>query len=275
MTRHPAVHESAIGDWDRHLHCGFWEAPAGADAAGHDLAAAGEEMCRHLFAAAEIAPGMRILDAGCGTGGTCAALDAAFDGLSLTGVNIDVRELALARRRLRTSRASAVEWIEGDACAMPLPDGDFDLVLAVETIMFFRSRRRFFAEARRVLRPGGALLVVDFLPAAPLRAALAVWDRTLGRLCALIYPQTNLRGSVAAYRRIAAATGFRLVRALDWTRHTLPTYPAARRILRRINGAGFRASAIQVANAATEGLCRAGLLRYQVLLFRDTRAPVR
>jgi ubiquinone/menaquinone biosynthesis C-methylase UbiE len=267
--------QQLLEQWTRHLHCGFWEEPAPADGAVQDLAPAAEEMCRRLFRAAAVTDGMRILDVGCGTGGTLAALDAAFADVSLVGLNIDARELAAARRRLRARRGGEVELVEGDACAMPLPDGSFDLVLAIESILLFPSRRRFFAEVRRVLRLGGSLLVVDFLPAAALRAVLAAWDVSLGKLCGLIVPQPNLRISLAAYGRLAAATGFRLHSAEDWTRQTLPSYAAARRVLRRLNGNGVRATGLLLGNAVTEGLSRAGLLRYQVLSFRDLREAPR
>jgi len=267
--------QQLLEQWTRHLHCGFWAEPAQVDGAARDWAFAAEEMCRRLFRAAAVADGMRILDVGCGTGGTLAALDAAFDDLSLVGVNIDPRELAVARRRLRARRGGEIELIEGDACAMPLPDAGFDLVLAIESILLFPNRRRFFGEVRRVLRPGGSLLVVDFLPAPALRAVLAAWDVSLGKLCGLIVPQPNLRISLAAYRRLAAATGFRLHSAEDWTRETLPSYPEARRVLRRLNSNGLRVSGLLLGNAVTEWLSRAGLLRYQVLSFRDQRGAPR
>jgi ubiquinone/menaquinone biosynthesis C-methylase UbiE len=263
-----------LADQTRHLHCGYWEAPARADRADEEFALATEEMCRRLFRAAAVADGMRILDAGCGTGGTLEALDDAFGSLSLTGLNIDPRELAAARRRLRGRGRPGgdVELIEGDACAMPLPDGGFDLVLAIESILLFPSRRRFLSEARRVLRPGGRLLVVDFVPALALRAWLAAWGGSLGRLRGPRGPRTDVRISLPAYRRLAAATGFRLESAADWTRQTLPSYRAGRRIVRRLAGRGFNARGL-LSNTLTEWLSRAGLLRYQVLLFQDLREP--
>ncbi len=260
-----------LEEWTRHLHCGYWEAPARADRAGDDFALAAEEMCRRLFRAAAVADGMRILDAGCGSGGTLEALDAAYGSLSLAGLNIDPRELAAARRRLGERRGRTggeVELIEGDACAMPLPDGGFDLVLAIESILLFPSRRRFLGEARRVLRPGGRLLVVDFVPAPALRAALAAWDGSLGKLRGPAGPRTDVRISVAGYRRLAAAAGFRLERVEDWTRQTLPSYRAGRRLLRRLAGSGSAAGAL-LNNTVTEWVSRAGLLRYLVLLFQD------
>lgn len=271
----PLPDRQLIELWSRHLHCGFWETPARADGSLLELACATEELCRRIFQVAEIADGMRVLDAGCGSGGTLAALDDAFTGLSLAGVNVDPGELAAARRLLRSRRNSAIELIEGDACAMPLPDGGCDVVLAVESILLFPGRERFFREARRVLRPGGRLLVVDFLPAAALLPALAAWDATLGRLCGLFYPQTNMRTTLAGYRRLAAATGFLLQRAEDWSRQTLPSYAAVRRILRRSDGHAGKALGLLLGNALTEGLGRAGLLRYGVLLFRDLREAPR
>lgn len=255
----------------RHIHCGFWEAPAATDGSPADLARATEEMCHRLFELVEAADGERILDVGCGMGGTLASLNDNLQGLSLVGVNIDGRELAWARRRMVPRAGNEVAFVEADGCATPLADGAFDLVMAIESILLFPSRARFFREAQRLVRRGGRLLVVDFVPRPSLRRWLAAWDLSLGRIFSLLYPQTNLRCSLDDYRRLAAANGFALERVRDWTSHTLPSYAAVRRVQRELGATGFKVRLLMLGNAVTEKLSRRGLVRYMALVFRDLR----
>ena len=51
--------------------------------------------------------------------------------------------------------------MQADACDLPIRDASFDRVLCIEAIFHFASRRTFFLEAARVLRPGGALVLSD------------------------------------------------------------------------------------------------------------------
>jgi cyclopropane fatty-acyl-phospholipid synthase-like methyltransferase len=256
---------------NRHLHCGFWESPQVAEGSPEDLARATEEMCRRFLQLAKIADGQKVLDVGCGTGGTLASVNDRFTSVSLVGVNISLPQLATARRRIVPRPGNTVGLIAADGCALPLDSGAFDRVMAVESTPFF-SRARFFAEVKRVLRPGGRLLVVDFLPEKILRPLLAVWDHSVGRLLSRHFAQTNLRFSVEGYGRLAAAHGFELESCQDWTLHTLPSYPTIRRVvLRDLGRTDLRTRLSLLGSAATEQLSRRGLVRYRLLLFRDQR----
>ncbi len=77
---------------------------------------------------------------------------------SLTALNITWSQLEAGRERLRDAGARAVC---GDAVRLPFTDGSFDGVISVEAAFHFSSRERFFAEAFRVLRPGGVLTMSD------------------------------------------------------------------------------------------------------------------
>lgn len=76
----------------------------------------------------------------------------------LLALNITQWQLTAGRSRLRAAGAAGVV---GDAVALPVADASADGIICVEAAFHFRSRREFFAECRRVLRPGGVLVMSD------------------------------------------------------------------------------------------------------------------
>ena len=114
-------------------------------------------------------PGMAILDVAGGTG------DIAFRLLDRTGGRLhvtvlDLTEAMLAegrRRAARTPYAGELDWIAGDAQALPFPDRRFDAYTVAFGIRNVANIPMALAEARRVLRPGGRLLVLEFSRVAP------------------------------------------------------------------------------------------------------------
>jgi SAM-dependent methyltransferase len=110
---------------------------------------------------AGIAPGEDVLDVACGTGN--AALRAAAAGARVVGVDL-TPELLAAGRELAAEAGVQIEWIEGDAEALPVADESFDVVLSVFGCMFAPRHRVAAAELARVLRPGGRLCLTAWTP---------------------------------------------------------------------------------------------------------------
>jgi ubiquinone/menaquinone biosynthesis C-methylase UbiE len=94
------------------------------------------------------------------------------DGIRLTGVDFSPQMLQLARRRAE-ELGRRVDLRLGDAQALELPDACFDTVVCTLSLCAIPDQRRAIAEMKRVLRPGGRLLLLDHVAAAP-RAARAV-----------------------------------------------------------------------------------------------------
>jgi SAM-dependent methyltransferase len=108
-----------------------------------------------LLDAATVGAGVRVLDVGCGTGTLCAA--AAARGARPTGVDLADGMVAAARRA-----HPELEFVAGDAEALPCADGGFDAALGAFVVNHVPRPERLAAELRRVLGPGG-------------RVALAMW----------------------------------------------------------------------------------------------------
>jgi ubiquinone/menaquinone biosynthesis C-methylase UbiE len=155
-----------------------------------------------------------ILDVGCGTGGLLVAAAAA--GRAVVGVDIASRWLVVARRRL-ADRGLSPPLIAAEAERLPWPDASFDTVAADSLLEHLDDPGLALAEFRRVLRPGGTLVVwspnrftlatdphlglwgVGWLP----RAWLLGYLRLRGRDD---WPPRTLSGAQA--RRLARAAGF-------------------------------------------------------------------
>jgi len=124
------------------------------DAMNHLMTAGLDRRWRRVTAEAVVRPGDRVLDACCGTGDL--ALACARAGGRVTGLDFSERMLERAR-----SKSSAVEWIQGDALALPFEDGSFDAATVGFGVRNLESLERGLAELRRVLRPGGRLGVLE------------------------------------------------------------------------------------------------------------------
>jgi ubiquinone/menaquinone biosynthesis C-methylase UbiE len=112
-----------------------------------------EHIARYAFAA-RMASGLRVLDAGCGTGYGVTELATTAQWV----VGADVASEATGYARAHATRANT-SYLQASATALPFPTGAFGLVAAFEVIEHLVSWRELLSEARRVLAPGGLLLV--------------------------------------------------------------------------------------------------------------------
>src|SRR5215471_2442273 len=134
------------------LNLGLWEGPGSEDEA--------EQACRRLVRtmASGLPAGGVVVDVGNGLGTQDPLIAQAVRPRRLVAVNVTEWQLTAGRDRLAEAAAAPVA---GDAARLPIADGVADGIISVEAAFHFRSRKAFFEECYRVLRPGGVLSVSD------------------------------------------------------------------------------------------------------------------
>lgn len=122
----------------------------------------GEALVRDLG----VTPGMQVLDLGCGDGTT--ALPAARLGADVLGIDIATNLVAAGNRRAQAEGLSNCRFEEGDASNLKdLSDDSFDLVVSMFGAMFAPKPFDVAAEMMRVTRPGGRVVMGNWIPNDP------------------------------------------------------------------------------------------------------------
>ncbi|HEX4609685.1 MAG TPA: methyltransferase domain-containing protein [Urbifossiella sp.] len=196
--------------WGEHVHHGYWRT-------GRETPTEAVEQLVELVAAgAGIRPGCAAVDIGCGYGATARYL-AARHGAAVTGLTITPAQYkyAVAATPGDNPRYLLRDWLAND-----LPATAFDAAYAIESTEHMEDKARVFAEAFRVLRPGGRLVVCAWTAAAPAKA----WEKR--HLLEPICREGRLpgMGTEADYRALLTGAGFEAAAATDISRQVRGTW---------------------------------------------------
>jgi ubiquinone/menaquinone biosynthesis C-methylase UbiE len=144
-----------------------------------------------------------ILDAPCGTGELERLLLSKWPDLTITGVDISPCMLQVAKNKDHERR---VTWIEADIEGLPLPDHSFDMALCVNSFHYFRSAESSLQEFRRVLRPGGTFVLIDWCDDYLACKLCSLWLRWTDPAFCRTY-------TLRACRSMLESAGMKIVRA--------------------------------------------------------------
>jgi len=115
---------------------------------------------RDLVDVARPVPGERVLDVGCGTGAAARyAAELVAPGGTVAAIDTDARMIAFART---LCPPGDVDWRVADVMALPFGDGAFDVVVGHQVLQFLKDKAGALREMRRVLAPGGRLVLGIF-----------------------------------------------------------------------------------------------------------------
>jgi len=248
------------------IHFGYYDGQATA----HKRAV--ERMNEELATAVEVTASDVVLDAGCGMGGSSIWL-AANVGCEVLGINITDYQLDVAITAAKRQQLESLARFEvRDYTSTELPSERFTVVWALESVVHAVSKPDFATEAFRLLKPGGRLVLAEYMVRddPPIDSAeaeiLKVWLEGWAMPSLL---------SEEMYRRVLGSAGFGQVSVRDITDHVLPSLtrleritkfllpvaPALRscRVITRGQLENARASAAQI-SALKKGLWRYKLL---------------
>lgn len=188
--------------------------------------------------------GERVLDAGCGVGGTSFWL-AETIGADVVGINLVADHIDRARRyTVERGLQPGPHFEVADYCATGFADGSFDVVWATESACHAPDKLSFAVEAARLLRPGGRLVMAEYvlLPDGVGQADIRRWEQSWEMTLA----------TAAQWTAALAEAGLVDVRIDDVTEHVEPSLRRLRRLCALLGPAAAALHLVGVRTAAQQ-----------------------
>lgn len=207
--------------WGEHIHLGYYGLPP----RRRDFRQAKADFVEALAQWSgldQLPPGSRVLDVGCGIGGSSRLLAQRY-GFELLGVSISPGQIS--RAQALSDPTGPCRFAVMDALALDLPDHSFDAVWTVECAPHIADKQRFANELLRVLKPGGLLVAADWNQRDDRQ-------RPFSGLESWVLEQLRVQWAHPAFSSIASfcanlqASGQPLQQLTtgDWSKETLPSW---------------------------------------------------
>jgi tocopherol O-methyltransferase len=200
--------------WGPHIHHGYFENH------GETPVEAQEKLIEKLLALLEISPGDKILDVGCGMGGSSLYLAKKY-GATVTGITLSQKQVEMATQLASENRVDNVSFKVEDALSLAsFPDNSFDIVWSLESCEQFYDKEMFIQQAFRVLKPGGRLMLATWCSGADEYAGLQA--KQYRKLCVSL--QLPYMPTINCYAKLLQGQGFTVGHRLDWSTNVEKTW---------------------------------------------------
>ncbi|MFC3575141.1 methyltransferase domain-containing protein [Streptomyces yaanensis] len=212
--------------WGEHIHHGYW-AEGETDPGRH---AAQVRLVDELISFGPVTEGARVLDAGCGIGASAVYLAQRL-GCTVDGITLSAEQITRAEAKAAEAGVPDLTSFRlVDAMHTDYPEDTFDLVWALESCEIMPDKKAFLAECKRVLKPGGTLLVAtwcardDRLAPAETRLLQRIYrDFVISHVLPLEH-----------YAELTADLGLTDIRTADWSPRVWDTWKLSTDIVKPV-----------------------------------------
>ncbi|MEB3159056.1 MAG: methyltransferase domain-containing protein [Synechococcus sp.] len=207
--------------WGEHVHLGHYGNPP----RQRDFREAKADFVHalvHWSGLDRLPPGSKVLDVGCGIGGSARILARDY-GFEVLGISISPAQIA--RATALTPPELNCSFAVMDALDLQLGDQDFDGVWSVEAGPHMPDKQRYADELLRVLKPGGTLAVADWNRRDPSDGSMNRQERWVMHQLLTQWAHPEFSSIKGFHRNLEASHHQRgLIEVNDWTRATLPSW---------------------------------------------------
>lgn len=166
---------------------------------------------------------VRVLDVGCGIGGTSRTIARMRPNWTVTGISISPAQIERASKLAMEQNIMNVDFRCCDAMKMPFPDNAFDVVWSCESAEHMPDKQAFISECLRVLKPGGRFVLATWCQRDDREVPFTIIEREKLEFLykEWCHPKFD---SLEAYTDMTQIAGLKEVRTTDWTEETLPAW---------------------------------------------------
>jgi tocopherol O-methyltransferase len=193
--------------WGPHIHHGYFEHSSELPLAAQ------EKLIEKLIHLLTISPQNKILDVGCGMGGSSLYLAKKFNA-QITGISLSQRQVDMATEAAKQEKLRGLTFKVEDALSLAsFPDNEFDVVWSLESCEQFYDKELFIQQAFRVLKPGGDLMLATWCSGAEEYEGLEA--KKYQKLCTAF--QLPYMPTINRYVQILQRCGFAVMQNLNWS----------------------------------------------------------